>query len=202
MPLNRTGCERMMILEKLWEKANVKFFWIEGMQIWSKGKLVGLVLPILMAHFTWTPCSEQQNSANEENHIPMLHVGSDSCKNFNALLNVTAEIILKPSQSQRALCTNHLWALTKNSNTRKKNYTCNMTQVSRSRTDTAIKCDIPCLLEFWSSEEAALDRLSIELGCVHWGRRDWDWEVSFTDKPPVMSMLFTFMFGFSPAKGK
>lgn len=79
---------------------------------------------------------------------------------------------------------------------------CNVTQIPKSQTNLETKQDIPCLLEFWSREEAALDRLSIELGCVHWGRRDWDWEVSFTDKPPVMSMLFTFMFGFSPAEGK
>lgn len=50
--LHRTNCERWRTLEKLWEKANVKFFWIEGTQMWSKGKLVGLVLPTLMACFT------------------------------------------------------------------------------------------------------------------------------------------------------
>lgn len=44
--------ERLMILEKLWEKANVKFFWIEGMQVWNKGKIVGLALPTLKACFT------------------------------------------------------------------------------------------------------------------------------------------------------
>lgn len=41
-----------MILEKLWEKASVKFFCMEGMQVWSKGKIAGLVLPTLKACFT------------------------------------------------------------------------------------------------------------------------------------------------------
>ncbi|KAL0595108.1 hypothetical protein AAY473_035298 [Plecturocebus cupreus] len=56
------------------------------------------------------------------------------------------------------------------------------------------------LERFCSRGEAALGKLSMELGCVHWGRRDWDWGGSFTDKPLVISMLVTFMFGFSPAK--
>ena len=34
--------------------------------------------------------------------------------------------------------------------------------------------DVPCLLGFWSSGEAAPGKLSIGLGCVHCGRRDWD----------------------------
>lgn len=104
------------------------------------------------------------------------------------------------NESQRVLSTNHLWALSKNSLMKEKHDNCNVTQGWKSHPGRGVQCDVPCLLEFWSSEEAALDRLSIELGCVHWGRRDWDWEVSFTDKPPVMSMLFTFMFGFSPAR--
>lgn len=52
LPLYSTGYERLMILETLWEKANVKLFWIEGMQTWSKGKLVGLVLPMPKACYT------------------------------------------------------------------------------------------------------------------------------------------------------
>lgn len=42
------------------------------------------------------------------------------------------------------------------------------------------------------------ERLSMELECVHWDRRDWGWGGSFRDRPPT-SMQFTFMFGFSPA---
>lgn len=84
----------------------------------------------------------------------------------------------------------------------RNNSNCTGAGITKSQAGRGCQGTLPCLLEFWSREEAALDRLSIELGCVHWGRRDWDWEVSFTDKPPVMSMLFTFMFGFSPAGGR
>ena len=45
------------------------------------------------------------------------------------------------------------------------------------------------------------ERLSMELECVHWDRRDWGWGGSFRDRPPT-SMQFTFMFGFSPAAHK
>jgi hypothetical protein len=41
----------------------------------------------------------------------------------------------------------------------------------------------------------------MELGCVHWDRRDWGWECSFMDSPPPTSLRFTFMLGFSPAEG-
>lgn len=58
--------------------------------------------------------------------------------------------------------------------------------------------NIPCLLRLFSKFEELPDRLSMELECVHWDRRDWGWEGSFRDKPPT-SMQFTFMFGFSPA---
>lgn len=58
--------------------------------------------------------------------------------------------------------------------------------------------NIPCLLRLFSKFEELPDRLSMELECVHWDRRDWGWEGSFRNKPPT-SMQFTFMFGFSPA---
>lgn len=181
-----------MILEKLWEKASVKFFCMEGMQVWSKGKIVGLVLPTLKACFTWTPSSQQQNWTNEnKTKKPTLHAGSYSSKPF------TAEIIYDISQARyKSFVSTHT-----KKEPRRNNCNCTVAGMRQSQAGRG-QGTLPCLLEFCSSEEAALDRLSIELGCVHWGRRDWDWEVSFTDKPPVMSMLFTFMFGFSPAGGK
>lgn len=42
------------------------------------------------------------------------------------------------------------------------------------------------------------ERVSMELGCVHWDRRDWGWGGSFRERPPT-SMQSTFMLGFSPA---
>lgn len=61
--------------------------------------------------------------------------------------------------------------------------------------------NIPCLLRLASMFEELPGRLSIELECVHWDRRDWGWGGSFRDRPPT-SMQFTFMFGFSPAAHK
>lgn len=58
--------------------------------------------------------------------------------------------------------------------------------------------DAPCLLRLFSMFEELPERLSMELECVHWDRRDWGWGGSFRDRPPT-SMQFTFMFGFSPA---
>lgn len=58
--------------------------------------------------------------------------------------------------------------------------------------------NVPCLLRLFSMFEELPERLSMELECVHWDRRDWGWGGSFRDIPPT-SMQFTFMFGFSPA---
>lgn len=58
--------------------------------------------------------------------------------------------------------------------------------------------NLPCLLRLLSMFVALPDRLSMELECVHWDRRDWGWVGSFRDRPPT-SMQLTFMFGLSPA---
>lgn len=91
------------------------------MQIYSKGKLVGLVLPTLMACFTWTPCSEQTKFSKGKNQKRSCIAHS---KWLLQALHCTAERgsrnHLKNPGSQRVLQTNHLQALSKKSNRRKK----------------------------------------------------------------------------------
>lgn len=60
-----------------------------------------------------------------------------------------------------------------------------------------------CLLGFWFRRgEVVSGTLFIGLGCVYWGRRDWDWDGFFIDKLLVMFMLLIFMFGFSLVKNE
>lgn len=66
---------------------------------------------------------------------------------------------------------------------------------------SVLLCKVPCLLRLFSRFEELPERLSMELECVHWDRRDWGWGGSLRDRPPT-SMQFTFMFGFSPAEHK